>query len=574
VSQNPLNVFVGAFVEQLAASGVREVCLCPGARSTPLALLLRRHPGLRVWVHLDERCAGFFALGVARASGRPAAVLTTSGTAAANLLPAVTECHHGRVPMIVLTADRPHELRDIGALQTIDQVGLYGSRVRWAVDLPLPETGDQAVRHARTVACRAVERSTGLPAGPVHLNFPFREPLSPSWQGLSRPDAPQVASARGRPVLGGGELRSLADRLTGSERPLVVCGPQHDTGLPAAVTGLAEAIGAPVLADLLSQVRCGSHHRPHIMDAYDTVLRTPTAIGREPDLIVRLGALPVSKPLQQYLTRHCGVDQVLVEPADGWADPLHVAQQVVRSDPVELCRGLAELVEPGSSDPGWLECWRDTDRRARRAATRELRRVKSLCEPRIALELADLLPSGSAVFAGNSMPVRDLDALFPGRDWPLAFLANRGASGIDGVVSSALGADAVRSGPLVLVLGDLSLYHDLNGLLAARRFGLGATIIVVNNDGGGVFSFLPQAQTAPHFDELFGTPHGLDFRTAAELYGLSYVRPASWPRFRSAVARSIAGPGVGLIEVRTDRAANAEIHRDLWAAVAAEIADD
>ncbi|MDO8611873.1 MAG: 2-succinyl-5-enolpyruvyl-6-hydroxy-3-cyclohexene-1-carboxylic-acid synthase [Dehalococcoidia bacterium] len=579
-----LSRFVGAFVDELARSGVTHACICPGSRSTPLALLLRRHPGIRVWTHLDERSAAFFALGMAKALREPVAVVSTSGTAAVNFAPAVVEAYYARVPLLALTADRPPELRDVGANQTIDQVRLYGAHVKWFVETLLPEASEEAVRYARTVACRAVATARGDVPGPVHVNLPFREPLIPAGEGpppgRDAGSIPYVtvrqAPRRPEPA----ELASLAAELRAARHGLIVCGPQDDPEFPGAVVRLAAELGYPILADPLSQVRCGVHFGPAVIDAYDAFLRDDGAAGSlAPEVVLRFGGTPVSKPLLLYLERHRRARQVLVDPG-GWHDPGLVASDVVHADAASFCRALLGALSSRSDERGapargeWLHRWQEANDKARSALAGRLRSEPGPSEPGVFVELAGLLPAGATLFAGNSMPVRDLDAFFPGSDRPLRFLVNRGASGIDGVVSTALGASAVSSGPLVLVIGDLSFYHDMNGLLAAKRYGLRATIVLLNNDGGGIFSFLPQAEEPEHFEELFGTPHGLDFRHAAEMYDLAYRPADDVPAFRRAVAESLDAPGTSLIEVRTDRRENAFLHRELWQAVSQTLRPD
>ena len=576
-----LTRFVGGFVDELARSGVRHVCLAPGSRSTPLALLLKQHPAVRVWTHLDERSAAFFALGMAKVLREPVAMLSTSGTAAVNFAPAVVEAYFARVPLIVLTADRPPELRDVGANQTIDQVRLFGSHVKWSIDMMLPETAPEALRYARAVACRAPAIARADAAGPVHVNFPFREPLIPAGDGLSSErngaDASEPAPfahveefpRRPEPT----SLAPLANELLGMERGLIVCGPQDDPEFPEAVARLADELNVPILADPLSQVRCGPHHGPLIIDAYDAFLRSDEISGSlAPQLLLRFGAAPTSKPLLLYLQRHAASRQVLIDGGDGWRDPALTADQQIRSDPRLFCEALCEALRsserprPERGVSQWPARWQEMNRNARAALADRLQEEDGCSEPGVFVELASLLPAGATLFAGNSMPVRDLDTFFGGSRLPIRFLANRGASGIDGVVSSALGANAAGSEPLVLVIGDLSFYHDMNGLLAAMRHDLNATIILLNNDGGGIFSFLPQAEESEHFEELFGTPHGLDFRHAAEMYGLAYRHVEGPDQFRAAVRESMNAPGVQLIEVSTNRPANALLHEELWSA--------
>ena len=602
-------VYVKAFVEELAASGLRHVCIAPGSRSAPLAMMLARQEGIRVWTHVDERSAAFFAMGMARALREPVAVLCTSGTAAANFYPAVIEARYGRVPLVVLTADRPHELRDVGAPQAIDQLHLYGCHVKWFVEMAPPDASPEVLAYVRAAARRAVATAQAQPPGPVHLNFPFREPLVPEPMESAESLGPQVASAaktcprghpaagtdlRGRPWLQGrrtltsSAVAQLAAELAGCRRGLIVCGPQDDPELPEAAIRLAAALGFPVLADPLSGVRCGPHDRRLVVDTYDAFLRVPeVADALRAEVILRAGAIPVSKTLQQYLGRQTGARQILVDGGDGWRDPAGVAD-VLHVDPAWLLAAVADEVEAagrgatwrGAADSsglagvgpaaggGWARIWAELNAAARTAIGRALSAMDGPFEGRVFAELAELLPDGATLFAGNSMPVRDLDAFFPASPRRIRCLANRGASGIDGVVSSALGVAAVSPRPVVLAIGDLSFYHDLNGLLAARLHGLSLTIVLLNNDGGGIFHFLPQARHPQHFEALFGTPTGLDFQPAVEMYGGRFVRAPDWPSFRQAVREGLDRGGLWVVEVRTDRRRNVAQHEQVWAAVA------
>ncbi|HZU13344.1 MAG TPA: 2-succinyl-5-enolpyruvyl-6-hydroxy-3-cyclohexene-1-carboxylic-acid synthase [Chloroflexota bacterium] len=548
-----LSTDLGAFVSELARAGLRHVCVCPGSRSTPLAVLFDRHPAIHVWMHLDERSAGFFALGMAKVRREPVAVLTTSGTAAANLHPAVAEASYGRVPLLVLTADRPHELREVGAAQTMNQVGLFGDMIRLFHDLPIPD--GHAAHHFRSVADRALAAAGDAPAGPVHLNFPFREPLIPADADLSLGPA-QTHFHAGRKTLAADDVTALARQLEG-QRGIMVAGPRDDPRLPPPAHRLAAAFGFPLLADPLSGARDGA-----AISTYDAFLRVWQP-DEPPSVVLRTGGLPTSKPLAQYLqsldARHIAVDEA------GWPDPLGIVTDIIHADPASLFDALAACVPAPTQ--GWHDQWAVTDRATRDALHVAMDDMDEPFEGRVFAELAELVPSGSILWAGSSMPVRDLDSFFPGRS-DVRCLANRGVNGIDGVVSSALGAAATA--PLVLVLGDLSFYHDMNGLLAASRHGIDATIVVINNDGGGIFSFLPQADL-PDFEPLFGTPHGLDFRHAAELYNATFERIDGWESFRSAVAQGVASPGLSIVEVPTDRQRNVALHRRVWDVVASTL---
>ncbi|MBI3954109.1 MAG: 2-succinyl-5-enolpyruvyl-6-hydroxy-3-cyclohexene-1-carboxylic-acid synthase [Chloroflexi bacterium] len=574
--------FSRAFVDELARSGLRHAVICPGSRSSPLAISFGTNPAVKTWLHLDERSAAFFALGMARALGQPVAVVCTSGTAAANFYPAVVEARYAGVPLLLLTADRPPELWEWGAAQTIDQTRLYGAHVKWSVQLATPEATADLLRYVRALACRSYAVAAAAPSGPVHVNLAFRDPLVPArvpadipaqpydpdrdaWDGRAG-GRPYISTATGRIAPGPAAIGRLVEDLRALERGLIICGPQYDAALPAQVARLAACLGYPVLADPLSQLRAGPHDKSAVVVAYDTFLKDPDLPARlAPQIVLRLGDAPTSKPLSQFLDQHHSARQVVIR-AEGWSDPGHTAWDFIHADPGLVCQGLAADLGAARSPSSWLSEWLRLDSICRAALQSRLHRLDELFEGKVFSELADLLPAGSGLFAGSSMPVRDLDAYFPLTDKPVRCLGNRGVNGIDGVVSTALGHAAVAPERLVLVLGDISLYHDLNGLLAAKLHRLNATIVVVNNDGGGIFSFLPQAAYPDVFERFFGTPHGLRFGPAADLYGLAYTHVDSWPAFRSAVASSIATPGTALIEVPGDRARNVALHRELTAA--------
>ena len=581
-------------VEALVGAGVTDVVVCPGSRSTPLALATRAHPGLRVRVLLDERSAGFFALGLARASRRPVAVVVTSGTAVANLLPAVVEASLARVPLVLLTADRPAELRDRGAPQTIDQVRLFGGHVRWFSEMPLLDGAPETRRHVRSVVGRAVATARAGPAGPVHLNIPFREPLVPTSAlgPLESVDPPGAADGRarpfsdviaGRPSLAAADLADLAARLASVERGLIVAGPQDDPDLPAALARLAAATGYPIVADPLSGVRCGPHDRTLVLSHADHLVRSgPWRDTHLPELVIRFGATPTSKPVMTLLGE-VSPTQIVVDGDRGWSDPAIIPTTFVHADATATASALADRVAASgaaASEPSetrWATGWTEADQKADRTLLEWLAGAEARGESFEGLPFAllgGLLPDGALLWAGNSMPVRDLDDWLPGGSRAIRPLSNRGANGIDGVVSTALGAAAAEVGPVVLVVGDISFLHDLNALVAARLHGLSATIVLIDNDGGGIFSFLPQATTdAPevglpdHYEELFGTPHGIDVGPIVTALGGEYqsVGPAG---LREALADSIGRPGVRVLGFRTDRGRNVELHREAAAAVA------
>ncbi len=614
-SLNPTYVYIQAFVDELQRAGVHNVVICPGSRSTPLAMVLAKQAGIHTWMHIDERSAAFFALGMAKRLGRPVALVCTSGTAAANFFPALVEAHLTHVPLLVLTADRPHELRDNGAPQAINQNRLYGTHVKWFVDVALPEANNNALRYIRTLANRAVALTNAIPAGPVHLNMPFREPLVPdaspdqplpppaqrdlvAWYG--RPDnVPYVAVTEARQtsddaivgVRGGGERGGglaltqlhnlLYTRLLATIRAtphgLIIVGSGNDPEALGLVTLLAQRTAYPILADPLSQLRSGSPNSHFVLSSYDAFLRIDAFIEQaEPQIILRFGAMPTSKSLLLYQKRYASCPQIVVDGNAGWEEPTQLASEVIHANPVSLCRSMLPfLVDVPERDAQWSAKWQQTEQLTREILQSAIQDFGPLFEGRVFTELAALLPQETTLYVGNSMPVRDLDTFFWKSASKIQIMGNRGANGIDGMVSSALGASAAhKEAPTVLVIGDLSFFHDLNGLLAARLHQLDLTVVLINNDGGGIFSFLPQASYPEHFEQLFGTPTGLDFAPVVQMYGGSFQRITNWQEFRTAMNESIVSRGLHVIEVPTERTSNVQMHRQLWQVVGNALATE
>ncbi len=582
-----------AFVEALVAAGIREAVVCPGSRSTPLALALRAAAGIRVRVLYDERAAGFFALGMARTARRPVVLLATSGTAVVEFGPAVVEAQLSRVPLVVLTADRPAELRDRGAPQAIDQAHLYGRSVKWFTELPLLDGDPVTVAHWRWVAGRAVAVAAEGPAGPVQVNVPFREPLLPDGplatpaadaRAADAPAEPFVAVMAGKRTLDDAALRALAGRLAGARRGLIRAGPDDDSSLPAALAALASATGFPILADPLSGLRTGPHDRGLVLARGDQLTRPgPWIEAHTSDLVLRTGAMPTSKPIVELLTRT--QPEILILDGDaGWREAALVPATFVHADAAATAWALAGILGgtgAGLAEGGtWTADWLEADHAAGEAMTAWLAALDEPFEGAPFPALAAALPDGAVLWAASSMPVRDLDAWLPSTGRAVTVRSNRGANGIDGVVSTALGSAAVADGPVALVLGDIAFLHDLNALVAARLHGLSATIVLVNNDGGGIFSFLPQAQPAAavsgtglpeHYEELFGTPHGIDVGPIVTALGAEHrlVGPAD---LGTAISDSVGRAGVRVLELRTDRTRNVELHRDVSAVVGRALA--
>ena len=581
---NRNTALASAMAEELARSGVRRAALSPGSRSTPLAVALWRQPEIEVSVILDERSAGFFALGTALATGVPAVVLCTSGSAAANLHPSIVEADEAGVPMIVLTADRPPELRGIGAGQTIDQLKLYGDAVRWFCEVGTHEADDDGLIHFRSVACRAYASALGDPRpGPVHLNVPWREPLAPlPMQGQVTARDPLALEGRGDLPLHSvtpaarradeAVLDRLAERIESAPRGLIVAGRQPEAGLAGPIAGLAAAAGYPILAEPTSQLRRGPHDRSLLVTTYEAVVRDRPQ-DLEPELVIRFGDLPTSKPLRQWLAAIDELEQIVVDPAGDWREPTRRAATLMRSDPAATARALTERLSrlrPGAAAAAgspYAADWLAAERAVREAVDGRLEALDELSEPGVWAALGKALRDGDSVFAASSMPVRDLEAfLRPGPEG-VRFASNRGANGIDGLVSASAGLAAGRGSRTWAVLGDLALFHDIGGLAAVRQ-APDLRLIVIDNSGGGIFHFLPQAETMDEaeFEALLGTPAGRDPADAARLYDLVVAEPETSGELHDALAGE-----AGMIVVRTDRRRNLELHRELSEAAAAAL---
>jgi 2-succinyl-5-enolpyruvyl-6-hydroxy-3-cyclohexene-1-carboxylate synthase len=572
--QQALTKYIASFVAELIHAGVKDVVISPGSRSTPIAMIMAEHPDLRLHIHVDERSAAFFALGMAKASRNPTVLLCTSGTAAANYFPAIAEANLSRVPLIVITADRPHELRDVGAPQAMDQVNLYGKHVKWFVEMSHPEGSIEMLRYTRTVAGRAVATALSSPAGPVHLNFPLREPLVPDLTSetlfvMAERENGYVHIEQGHLSLNAHQLHLIADELNKRTNGLIVCGEMESPAFAEAVTKLAEKLQYPIIADPLSQLRSGKHKFVHIIDSYDTFLRNEDAVNHlTPDVIIRFGAMPISKAFSLFMKKNEQATQYVIDGGEGWRDPSLLTTNMIYCDEVQFCDSLLPLLNE-NQDTLFVEKWQQINE-ITKAALLRIKENESLSEGRLFNELVELLPDGATLFVGNSMPIRDVDTFFYNNAKSIRIMANRGANGIDGIISSALGAGTVHK-PMYLVLGDLTFFHDLNGLIASKLYNIDLRVIVINNNGGGIFSFLPQASHPKHFERLFGTPLDLDFEPAVSMYGGTFSRVSSWLEFTSSFEQNLAINGLSVIEIPTKRAENLQEHRNLWDYVSREI---
>ena len=559
--------FARTLVDEWARAGVTEAALAPGSRSAPLALALAADDRIRVHVHIDERSASFFALGMAKATSRPVVVLSTSGTAGAHFHAAVLEARHARVPLIACTADRPPELRDTGAGQTIDQLKLYGDVPRWFCDVGAPVEEPGVGPSWRAVAARSVAEALGPPAGPVHLNLAFREPLVPTGEPLvdapGRPDGrPWTEIVTPARRADDETVERLATAVREAGMGVLVAGWGAGV-LPATAAGFAAAAGWPVVADPISGLRVGLN----AISTYDPLLRVPEFVSsHRPDLVVRVGAAPTSRAAGAWLDP--SIRQVVVDPDRAWLDPQRAAAEIVAADADALLGAVTDrLIDSPPGPSPWLRDWLDAEHAARAALDGLLEGWEEPFEGRVARDVVDVLPPNATLVVASSMPVRDVESFARPRA-DLRFHANRGVNGIDGFVSTTLGVAAGTGGSAVGLLGDLCLLHDSVGLLGAGERGVDVTFVVLDNDGGGIFSFLPPADHASHFEMLFGTPHGIDLVDVARAYRVPAARVEKASEIGPAVTAAVEAGGVRLVIVPTDRADNVARHREAWQAVA------
>jgi 2-succinyl-5-enolpyruvyl-6-hydroxy-3-cyclohexene-1-carboxylate synthase len=535
---------------------MEHATVSPGSRSTPLALALARHPHVLVHVHLDERAAGFFALGIAKATRRPVAVACTSGTATAELLPAVVEASKTRATLVLLTADRPPELRGVGANQTIDQVGLFGGYVRASFDAPVPgDAADEQTWHDLVLGL--TRASMGLPPGPVHLNLPFREPLvgAPDVPPASAPSGTEFTlSAAAEPE----ELDALERELTSTTDGLILAGSMRES--PPTLPDLAARAGWPLLAEPTSNLRV-----PGALSAGQFLLADARFSNEHvPEVVLQFGAAPTSRAALE-LVRRAG-RLVIVDQDHLVADPHRKAAWTLRAEPAGFVSELLFGSEPGES--AWLRVWREADGAARTAVDGVLDAWKEPFEGRIARDVAASVPDGGVLVVGSSMPVRDLDAyMAPRRE--IGIIANRGASGIDGFVSTALGV-SVTGASTTALCGDLTLLHDVGSLIWSARRAYDCVFVVPNNDGGAIFSFLPQREL-PEFEELFATPHGLELDAICRAARAGHARVEHAADLIPAVEGARGAGGVHVVEVPIDRARNVELHAAVQEAVDAAL---
>lgn len=554
---NPNILWATTFVEGMVQAGITAVCIAPGSRSTPLTVACHAHPNLDVTLHLDERSAGFFALGKALATSNPTALICSSGTATANFHPAIIEAYQARVPLLILTADRPPELRESGANQTIDQIKQFGNHVLWAVDCPVPHTEapNVVLRHVHTLAHRAVAIANGLKRGPVHINFPFRKPLEPTQPEASSlvtqinqiraslPFAP-LQIAHGKPQPTPDMIATLSKLIEQTEKGLIVCGGNIGEW-QTAVAALAQHTNYPLLADIGSGLRFGTAKGVPLITSYDTFLMQDVDWA-EPDLIIRFGDVPTSKWLNQYLDRINPSYRFHIK-ADGvWADDSHHTTHFWQADEKTVCHQIIASTTP-RPQTDWQQHLLQTEQHTWQHLKKGIK--DAWWDGTAVAHIINNLPAHSNLFLGNSLVIRHADQFVQNSPHPLHIYTHRGASGIDGLLSSALGIAQATQRPTTIILGDISFYHDMNGLFAIQQQQIhNISIYVINNGGGGIFKRLPIAQYDPPFTELFFTPNPLDYSHTATLYQLNFARATNYQSWQNATNTL---PTPRLIEIMT-----------------------
>ncbi|AFY73002.1 2-succinyl-5-enolpyruvyl-6-hydroxy-3-cyclohexene-1-carboxylic-acid synthase [Synechococcus sp. PCC 7502] len=587
---NPNTIWANIVVDELYRSGVRTICISPGSRSTPLVLACANyrefHQDLQLLVHIDERSAGFFALGLAKVTKQPVALVCTSGTAAANYYPAIIEAFYSEIPLVVMTADRPPELRDCGAGQTIDQIQMYGNHTRYFFEVGTPEISEFKLNYLRSLISHSVSIARGESftlAGAVHLNFAFADPLLPNFadyplqldQNLNQKS--HIQTIKGKNILSESAIAQIADQLKSYPKGIIVVG-VYDVPLEikpkfeAAVKALAIATGYPLLAEATGMNRHG------VISHYDSFLRSPQFTQTHiPDLVIRFGAMPTSKAYQLWLQNQTQqITQQIIIGNGKNTDPTHNFAQIINADPINFCLEVTNYLKTNNYQPpnyeqiSWQQKFTNIESITKAAVNNFLSKIHTLFDGKVYSELAQWLPEYTYLYVANSTAIRDLDSFFHS-DLSIPVLVNRGANGIDGTLSSALGAAWGCDRPMILICGDLAFYHDLNGLMAVKKYGINLTVILLNNDGGGIFQMLPIAKFNPPFEEFFGTAHGLDFAPIVKSYGCDYVKIQNWQHLQEAVLESLQTQGTQVLEIKSDRQINQKLHQQFWQYVISEV---
>ncbi len=570
IKVNRNNLWAKIFIDQLADLGVKYACISPGSRSTPLTYTLSINRKIKSFIHIDERTSAFFALGLAKATGFPVILITTSGTAVAELYPAIIEAYQQRIPLIVCTADRPSELIGTGANQTINQHNIFKNHIRWFRDLGLPSISETGLHHLQRIAINSFHISLYKDKGPVHLNFPFRKPLEP----FSYTDEVNKGIFKIKPQRGFKNKMELSkqlakisenflEKIIATERGIIITGPMdYDRELIKKIKQLSSLLKYPIVADGLSQFRFGtSVNDKNILSSFNSLAQADNFLkNHDPDIIIQFGRTPTSSAIETFFIRS-NADRYLVNSFGDNFDPARNAKAVLAFSPNYFCNDLlAQLLSKKfkRQKTDWLKDFIKADEICENVKTKVIKKSKELNEPSIIREIFNCLPSGSNIFIGNSLPVRDLDNFLSNNSKRFTIYFNRGASGIDGVTSTALGI-ASRKKTTILITGDLSFLHDLNALTVAIKYSIPITIIVINNNGGGIFQSLPIAQKVKRFTEYFVTPHNLDLSGIVKSFGIDYQLITNRSKLQNHLKKVLDRNFPLVLEIRTDAVNSADL---------------
>ena len=568
------------FINELTSIGVKYACISPGSRNTPLTLAIANRKEIKPFVHIDERCSAFFALGIAKATNTPVIVVSTSGTATAELYPAIIEAYQQRIPLIICTADRPPELLNTGANQTINQNNLYKNHIRWFVDVGLPEIIPRRIRYIKAVAKRAVFESLIHSKGPVHLNFPFRKPFEPDdytdeifddvikTSEMVLQDKKKLFEETERNIVSEKWFKEVAGYLSKYKKGLIIAGPEnYNERFHKNCQKFASILGYPILTDGASQLRFGRHSKENIIYSFEGFLRSMYFNGKyQPEIIIQFGRTVTSKALELYLEKCTAIRFMFNEYGD-WFDPANRSNASFACRPYMFCEKMIEHFEQKKikrSPDHWLDLFRKADQLSLTIKKKIICNSKFPNECRIIEELVNILPENSSLMISNSMPIRDFDYFAPVTQNKITVFNNRGASGIDGITSTALGLAVVNKVPTVLLTGDSAFYYDMNALLAARKYKIPLVIILINNNGGGIFEVLPIARFGKVFEEFFVAPHNLDFSPFVKSYGGDYSLIKSWENFSAEFNKAIKRKNFSVLEIKTDAIASLKLRQTYW----------
>lgn len=557
--QKKMTEYLQQVIQGLVDQGLTQAVISPGSRSTPVALLLHRHPEVEVFIGVDERSAGFFAVGLSKASDQPVALVCTSGTAAANYFPAICEARAAQIPLLILTTDRPPELQQVGAPQTLNQLNLYGDKVKFFTAMAVPENTPDLLAYAYWQGAKLVTVARETPQAPVHMNLPLREPLLPDLQPKISQE-PQIIVYPAEKKYTEKQVAALVAKWS-YKKGLLVVGGNRSHATAQLLSELAQRLGWPILADPLATVRSSKHTNSAILQHYDLYMDKLTT-AFIPELIVKIGPQPVSKTLTQWLSKQV-VPTYFIDESEEWQDPTRRTTVFLQANESPLLQQILMLERPATI-PEWEEQWIKLDQAVEKVMNKSAY-LTQLTEAAVTRMVFETMADKSPLFVSNSMPIRHLDRFMQATKAQVTVYGNRGVNGIDGILSTASGVAAhSREQAPILLIGDLAFYHDMNGLAFAKNYHLPLTIVLLNNDGGGIFSFLSQRSLeTSDFEPLFGTPLHLDHALVAQLYGATYTEITSLEQLQVCLMKNCQEPKFQILEVRTDRAENVQLFEKL-----------